>query len=37
MVCFVNVRSVDRIIYAIFQRSNLEWKVGTLRVFTQTA
>jgi len=26
MVCFVNVESVDRIIYSIFQRFNLEWK-----------
>ena len=26
MVCFVNVQSVDRIIYSIFQRFNLEWK-----------
>jgi len=24
MVCFVNVKSVDRIIYSIFQRFNLE-------------
>ena len=37
MVCFVNVQSVDRIIYAIFQRCNLEWKTRTLRVFTQAA
>src|SRR5271165_70257 len=35
MVCFVNVKSVDRIIYSIFQRFNLEWKTRTLRVFTQ--
>jgi len=26
MVCFVNVESVDRIIFSIFQRLNLEWK-----------
>jgi putative transposase len=26
MVCFVNVARVDRIIYSIFQRFNLEWK-----------
>jgi len=26
MVCSVNVASVDRIIYSIFQRFNLEWK-----------
>jgi hypothetical protein len=26
MVCFVNVKSVDRIIYSIFQRFNREWK-----------
>jgi putative transposase len=37
MVCFVNVQSVDRIIYSIFQRFNLEWKAPTLRVFTQAA
>jgi putative transposase len=37
MVCFVNVKSVDRIIYSIFQRFNLEWKTRTLRVFTQAA
>jgi len=37
MVCFVNVQSVDRIVYSIFQRFNLEWKTRTLRVFTQAA
>jgi putative transposase len=37
MVCFVNVQSVDRIIYSIFQGFNLEWKTRTLRVFTQAA
>ena len=37
MVCFVNVQSVDRIIYSIFQKFNLEWKTRTLRVFTQAA
>ena len=37
MVCFVNVASVDRIIYSIFQRFNLEWKNRTLRLFTQAA
>ncbi len=37
MVCFVNVESVDRIIYSIFQRFNLEWKTRTLSVFTQAA
>ena len=37
MVCFVNVQSVDRIIYSIFQRFNLEWKNRNLRVFTQAA
>jgi transposase-like protein len=26
MVCFVNLESVDRIIYSIFQRFNLEWE-----------
>ncbi len=38
MVCFVNVKSVDRIIYSMrFQRFNLEWKNRTLKVFTQAA
>jgi len=37
MVCFVNVESVDRIIYSIFQRFNLEWKTRTLSLFTQAA
>src|SRR5215472_14505059 len=37
MVCFVNVNSVDRIIYSIFQRFNLEWKTRTLNLFTQAA
>ena len=37
MVCFVNVESVDRIIYSIFQRFNLEWKTRALSVFTQAA
>ena len=37
MVCFVNVESVDRIVYSIFQRFNLEWKTRTLSVFTQAA
>jgi putative transposase len=37
MVCFVNVRSVDRIIYSIFQRFTLEWKTRTLKLFTQAA
>ncbi len=37
MVCFVNVQSVDRIIYSIFHRFNLEWKTRTLKAFTQAA
>ncbi len=37
MVCFVNVQSVDRIIFSIFQRFNLEWKTRTLNLFTQAA
>jgi len=37
MVCFVNVDSVDRIIYSIFHRFNLEWRNRTLRIFTQAA
>jgi putative transposase len=39
MVCFVNVQSVDRIIYAIFNAYNEqhEWRNRTLRLFTQAA
>lgn len=37
MVCFVNVESVDRIIYSIFQRFNLDWKNRTLKLFTHAA
>ncbi len=37
MVCLVNVKSVDRIIYSIFHRFNLERKNRTLQVFTQAA
>ncbi|MGO9167314.1 MAG: transposase, partial [Candidatus Sulfotelmatobacter sp.] len=37
MVCVVNVASVDRILYSIFQRFNLEWKTRTLNLFTQAA
>ena len=38
MVCFVNVKSVDRIIFSIFNRFNFEWKhKRTLRAFTQAA
>jgi len=37
MVCFVNVHSVDRIIFSIFSRFNDDWKNRTLRLFTQAA
>ncbi len=37
MVCFVNVESVDRIIYAIFYGLNDQWHDPTLRIFTQAA
>ena len=37
MVCFVNVQSVDRIVYSIFNRYNPQWKNRTLRLFTQAA
>jgi len=39
MVCFVNVESVDRIIYAIFNglNENVRWKNRTLQLFTQAA
>ncbi len=34
MVCFVNLNSVDRIIFSIFNRLNQLWKNRTLRLFT---
>ena len=34
---FVNLESVDRIIYSIFQRFNLEWRIRRLSLFTQAA
>jgi putative transposase len=37
MVCFVNLASVERIIYAIFHRFNQDWKNPTLRLFTHAA
>jgi putative transposase len=37
MVCFVNVASVDRIIFSIFNGLNEKWKDSTLRLFTQAA
>lgn len=37
MVCFVNIHSVDRIIYSIFSRYNPQWKNRTLQLFTQAA
>jgi len=37
MVCFVNIHSVDRIIFAIFNQFNQQWGNRTLRVFTQAA
>jgi putative transposase len=36
-VCFVNVEIVDRIIYSIFHRFNLDWRTRTLSLFTQAA
>jgi len=36
MVCFVNVESVDRIIYSIFQRFNLEWKTRPQLICTSS-
>lgn len=35
MVMFTNVQSVDRIIYAIFNRFNEDWRNHTLELFTQ--
>jgi transposase-like protein len=37
MVWFVNVESVDHIIYSTMQRFNLEWKNRVLSVFTRAA
>jgi putative transposase len=37
MVVFINVASVDRIIYAIFSRCNEDWKTHALKLFTQAA
>lgn len=37
MVCFVNVQSVDRIIFSIFNRFNEDWRNRILHVFTQAA
>jgi len=37
MVCFVNIESVDRILFAIFNKFNEQWRDRTLRVFTQAA
>jgi len=37
MVCFVNMASVDRIIFSIFNGFNEKWKDHTLRLFTQPA
>ena len=37
MVYFVTVQSVERIIFSIFNRFNLEWRQRTLRQFTQVA
>ena len=34
---FVNVATVDRIIYSIFQRVPVERKKRTLKIFTQAA
>ena len=37
MVVFTNVQSVDRIVYAIFNRFNEDWQNHTLELFTQKA
>jgi hypothetical protein len=37
MMVFTNVERVDRIIYAIFNRFNEDWKNHTLELFTQAA
>lgn len=37
MVCVVNVQRVERSIFSLFNRFNLEWRLRTLRKFTQVA
>ena len=37
MVCVVNVQRVERSIFSLFNRFNLEWRPRTLRQFTQVA
>ena len=37
MVVFTNVQSVDRIVFAIFNRFNEDWRSHTLELFTQAA
>jgi hypothetical protein len=37
MVCFVNVQSVKRMIFTIFNGFKLEWRQHTLRQFTRAA
>jgi hypothetical protein len=38
MVCFVNVQSIERIIFSIFNRFNLEWRQPPFaNLFTQVA
>ncbi|MBI4478904.1 MAG: transposase [Acidobacteria bacterium] len=37
MVCFVNLQSVDRIVFWNFNRMNPQWKNRTLHTFTQAA
>lgn len=37
MVCFVNVQSVARMIFSIFNRVHVQWRHRTLRQFTQAA
>ena len=34
MVCFVNVQSGDRVIYALFDRFQPQWKNRTLQLYT---
>lgn len=36
-VYVVNVQSVERIVFSIFNRFNLEWRLRTFRQFTQVA
>ena len=37
MICFVNAKSINRIVSSIFNRFNEYWRNLILKLFTQTA